>query len=154
VPDREFGVGLARQAEYLGISEYLAYRNRSVRSYSQYLMEDDPASFEFSFTTGLRRHSGRRKPSYRAFRLALAVRRVGRRRVLIWGHYRPGGRRRVTIFVRRRGGGARKLRSVRTSGRGYFSLRSSFRSGRRWQAVAQTPGSDFRGTYVRAYRFR
>ncbi len=154
VPDREFGVGLARQAEYLGISEYLAYRNRSVRSYSQYLMEDDPASFEFSFTTGLKRHSGRRKPSYRAFRLALAVRRVGRRRVLIWGHYRPGGRRRVTIFVRRRGGGARKLRSVRTSARGYFSLRSSYRSGRRWQAVAGTPGSDFRGTYVRAYRFR
>ncbi len=153
VPDRQFGVGLARQAEYLGISEYIAYRNRSVRNYSQYLMEDDPSSFQYSFTTGLRRHSGRRKPSYRAFRLALAVRRVGRRRVLIWGHYRPGGRRRVTIFVRRRGGGERKLRSVGASARGYFRIRSSYAPGRKWRAVAQTPGSDFKGTFVRAYRF-
>ena len=154
LPDRQFGVGLARQAEFLGISEYLAYRTRSVRSYGQYLMEDDPASFEYSFTTGLRRHSGRRKPSYRAFRLALAVRRVGPRRVRVWGHYRPGGRRRVVIYVRRRGGARHKLRGVRTSARGYFSFRSSFAAGRRWQAVAQIPGPDSKGTFVRAYRFR
>ena len=40
-PDRLLGVSLARQAEFIAISEHIAYRNRRVRSFSQYLWRDD-----------------------------------------------------------------------------------------------------------------
>jgi hypothetical protein len=149
VPDRRFGVSLRRQAEYLGIAEHMAWRDRSVRSYGQYLMADDPPSYVFRFTTGLRLHSGRKKPAYRAFPLTLAVRRRGRR-VVIWGHLRPGeGRRRVEVRVRD-GRRDRRLRVVSTNRRGYFTLRSPYRSGRRWRAVYDGRG----GPLIRAYRFR
>jgi len=149
VPDRRFGVSLRRQAEYLAISEHIAWRDRAVGSYGQYLMADDPPSYEFPFTTGLRLHSGRRKPAYRAFPLILAVQRRGRR-VLVWGHLRPGvGSRRVEIRVRG-GGRSGLLRTVTTSGRGYFSFRSAFRAGRRWRAVS----SGQSGPWIRAYRYR
>ena len=149
VPDRRFGVGLKRQAEYLAISEHIAWRDGAVRSYGQYLMADDPPSYEFPFTTGLRLHSGRRKPAYRAFPLTLAVQRRGRR-VVVWGHLRPGsGRRGVEVRVRGGGRGGR-LRRVRTNSRGYFSFRSPFRAGRRWRAVSEGRA----GPWVRAYRYR
>jgi hypothetical protein len=150
LPDREFGVGLRRQAEYLGIAEFLAWRDRRVRAHAQYLMVDDPPRYEFAFTTGLRLHSGRRKPAYRAFPLTLAVRRRGSR-VRIWGHLRPGtGRRRVEIRVRGGGSAARRLRVVRTNRHGYFGFTSPFRRGRQWRALG--PGG-LAGPWIRAYRF-
>ena len=151
VPDHQFGVSLKRQAEYLGISEFMAWRRKDVRSYGQYLMADDPPSFEFSFTTGLKLHSGRKKPAYKAFPLTLAVRRRGHR-VLVWGHLRPGnGRRQVEVRVGGRGRDGR-LRRLRTNARGYFSFGSAFRAGRRWRAVASTDGRRLKGPWVRAYR--
>ena len=100
-PDREFGVSLRRQVAELAISEFLAWRDRQVRSYAQYLLFDDPPEFEFSFTTGLRRNNGRAKPAYRAFPLTLLVRRRGSRGVAIWGHVRPADERvRVTVSYR------------------------------------------------------
>ena len=84
-------MGLKRQAEYLGIAEYLAFHNRGIRSYAQYLLRDDPIGQDFAFTTGLRRAGGKKKPSYRAFALALAVKSLRGGRVLVWGHVRPRG---------------------------------------------------------------
>ena len=158
VPDREFGVGLKRQAEFLGIAEYLAYRNRGVRSYAQYLLRDDPYSGEFSFTTGLRRPGGRKKPAYRAFALALAVKRLRGGRVLVWGHVRPRGKRRVRVAIRvdRRGARPRRVRRVRANRQGYFSFRMGMPRGRglRWQASTTLRGGrKIAGAYVRAYRF-
>ena len=44
-PDPLFGVSLAQQAEFRSIAEHIAYRNRRVAAFSQYLMRDDlPAS--------------------------------------------------------------------------------------------------------------
>lgn len=152
-PDREFGVSLRRQVSELAISEFLAWRNRDVRSYAQYLLFDDPPEFEFSFTTGLRRNGGRAKPSYQAFPLTLLVRRRGRG-VRIWGHVRPDGARlRVRVRYRDRGGSG-VLRTVRTNHRGYFSFRSRFRPGRRWRAETRLPnGRPLVGLYVGATRF-
>ena len=42
LPDPIFGVPLAQQAEYLGISEHIAYENPRVKLFSQYLLRDDP----------------------------------------------------------------------------------------------------------------
>ena len=158
LPDREFGVSLRRQAEYLGIAEYLAFRNRGVRSYAQYLLRDDPSDQEIAFTTGLRRASGKKKPSYRAFALSLAVKSLRGGRVLVWGHVRPRGNRRVRVAIRvdRRGGKPRRVRRIRTSKHGYFSFRIGKPRGRglRWQASTTLRGGrKIAGAYVRAYRF-
>ena len=124
VPDREFGVSLKRQAEYLGIAEYLAFHNRGVRSYAQYLLRDDPIAQDFAFTTGLRLEDGRKKPSYSAFALALAVKSLRGGRVLVWGHVRPRGNRRVRVAIRvdRRGGKPRRVRRVRAEQAGLLQL--------------------------------
>lgn len=154
-PDREFGVGLLRQAAYLAISEFLAWSRGGIRSYAQYLLRDDPPHYEFSFTTGLRLHSGRAKPSLRSFPLTLMVRRVGAARVRIWGHLRPGaGSRRVAIRYRDRGRGERALRTVRTDGRGYFGFGAAYVAARRWRAESRLPsGERLSGPLLGAYRF-
>ena len=158
VPDREFGVSLKRQAEYLGIAEYLAFHNRGVRSYAQYLLRDDPIAQDFAFTSGLRLEGGKKKPSYNGFALALAVKSLRGRRVLVWGHVRPRGNRRVRVAIRvdRKGGKPRRVRRVRADKQGYFSFRMGKPRGRglRWQASTTLRGGrKIAGAYVRAYRF-
>jgi len=76
VPDTLFGVSLAQQAEFLGISEHIASSNRRVRGFSQYLLRDDqtlpgPAITAFSgFQSGHRRdgRGERREGSVQAAR--------------------------------------------------------------------------------------
>jgi hypothetical protein len=154
-PDRRFGVSFARQVAYLAISEFLSWREAAIRSYGQYLLRDDPPRYEFSFTTGLRRSGGRPKPSLRSFPMTLLVRRRGARRVVLWGHVRPGGGpRRVEVSYRDRGGKARVLRAVRTNRGGYFRFAARFRVGRRWAAECRLPGGRrLAGPYLRAVRF-
>jgi hypothetical protein len=158
LPDRKFGVSLKRQAEYLGIAEYLAFHNRGVRSYAQYLLRDDPIAQDFAFTSGLRLEGGKKKPSYRAFALALAVKSLRGGRVLVWGHVRPRGNRRVRVAINvdRKGAKPRRLRRVQADKQGYFSFRMSRPRGRglRWQASTTLRGDrKINGAYVRAYRF-
>ena len=158
VPDRKFGVSLKRQAEFLGIAEYLAFRNRGVRSYAQYLLRDDPIAQDFAFTTGLRLEDGKKKPAYRAFALSLAVKSLRDGRVFVWGHVRPRGNRRVRVSIRvdRKGGQPRRVRRVRADKQGYFSFRMQKPNGRalRWQASTTLRGGrKIAGAYVRAYRF-
>jgi hypothetical protein len=154
-PDRRFGVSFARQVVHLALSEFLAWREPAIRSYAQYLLRDDPPRYEFAFTTGLRRSSGRPKPSLRSFPMTLLVRRRGARRVALWGHVRPGGgSRRVEVSYRDRGGRVRRLRAVRTDRRGYFRFASRFRAGRRWRAECRLPRErTLVGPYVSAQRF-
>src|SRR4029077_19330341 len=78
-PDPFVGVSLTRQAEYMGIAEQMAFSNPRVRSFSQYLLSDDPPrpapriSRYAGFETGLRASNGEIKPAYEEFRLPLAV---------------------------------------------------------------------------------
>lgn len=158
VPDREFGVSLKRQAEYLGIAEFLSARDPRIRAYGQYLLRDDPIAQEIAFTTGLRLEDGKKKPAYRAFALALAVKRLRGGRVLVWGHVRPRGSRRVRVSIRvdRRGSQPRRVRRVRTDKSGYFSFKMRAPQGRglRWQASTTLRGGrKLTGAYVRSYRF-
>lgn len=158
-PDTLLGVSLARQAEYMAISERIAYANRRVASFSQYLLRDDkPGSGGQGggfggFESGLKFDDGRRKPSFDAFRLPLAVTPAGSG-VSLWGRVRPArGRVSAVLEVADRGKAFRRLKGVRTDARGAFTTRSLNRSGRRWRLRWTAPdGSTFRGPPIRAYR--
>jgi hypothetical protein len=157
-PDPFVGVSLARQAEYLGIAEHMAYVNPRVKSFSQYLLRDDKprkgSRFQrySGFESGLRRSDGRAKPSYDAFRLPLAVERYGGSDVL-WGRVRPlASQTRVTILVSpRKGRKFRVLRTLTTNHRGVFGLRSRDRKGQRYRVRWTAPnGKVWLGPPIRA----
>ncbi len=154
VPDRRFGVSQLRQAEYNGISEYLMYRNRRIRSYGQYLLQDDTGNAQVNFQTGLRSSDGAEKVSYDAFSIALVAQRPSkkRKRVKIWGHVRPSGGP-FTVTVDATGG--RTIRTIHTNAAGYFQFRTKLRKGRRYSASTRLPdGTELSGPFVRAYTFR
>jgi hypothetical protein len=157
-PDRYNGVPVAQQPEFQAISERIAWGNRRVKLFSQYLLTDDdpikgvPARSRYGgFETGLRFSTGRAKPSLNGWRLPLSVRRSGSR-VSIWGLVRPAGRATTAVLeVRdRKAKSWRRLRSVRTNSRGYFKAGGSYRSGRRWRVR----WGERAGAPIRAYRGR
>lgn len=117
-PDPTFGVSLQRQAEYRSTSERIAYDNPRVASFSQYLLTDDAplttgpeASRYPGFESGLISASGKVKPSYDGFRLALAVKKRTSTRTSIWGR---SGRRPRPARRRSRTGRAAPVRSGAT----------------------------------------
>jgi hypothetical protein len=146
-PDPFVGVTLARQAEYLGIAEHMAYVNPRVKSFSQYLLKDDKprkgkrVERYSGFESGLRRSNGRAKPAYDAFRLPLAIEAYGRSDVL-WGRVRPlPSRTQVTILVSpRKGRSFRPLRTLTTNHRGVFGLRAKHHKNQRYRVRWTAPG--------------
>jgi hypothetical protein len=140
-PDPYVGVSETRQAEYRSIGERIAYRNRRVRAFSQYLMRDDlpragGASLRYGgFESGIRHSGGARKLSYRGFRLPLTARRRGRHGVYLWGLVRPAhGSTRVTVEYRNRHSRKwRRLKTDRTNARGYWATATRRRTGRRYR---------------------
>ena len=101
---------LARQATYINQSDWVAFRDRRIRSVAQYKLVDDPDLG--GFQTGLRFASGEPKPSYDAYRLPIWVSRQGSR-LRVYGQVRPAA------AGRRRGGGdpGRAAARTRASGR-------------------------------------
>jgi hypothetical protein len=124
-PDRIVSTSPSRQAALINEKEEYAYRYSRLKSHSQYLMFDDPArpgplSVKWSgFQTGLRFASGRRKPSYNAYRFPIVV-KERRRGVYVWGRVRPGSGPRF-VRLQRKGGsfGPR----IRTNALGYFGVK-------------------------------
>jgi hypothetical protein len=86
-PDGLFGVPLARQAEFLNESDWMAFRNPRVRTVAQYKLVDDRVVS--SFQSGLRFWDLRPKPGYDAYRLSIWVRRLGATRLRVYGQVRP-----------------------------------------------------------------
>ncbi len=154
-PDTTSGVSLPKQVEYRAIAERIAFDNPRVASFSQYLLRDsDPGPSgpgQYSgFESGLRFADGKPKPSLPAFRLPLAVRRVGSK-ASIWGLVRPAaGVTTATITYANRGSSRfLPLRNVTTNAFGYFSLRTSWRAGRRWNVMWQGQAGSPVGSYTR-----
>ncbi|MGH2981632.1 MAG: hypothetical protein ACRDKV_06285 [Solirubrobacterales bacterium] len=156
-PQGGFGVNLQRQAEFLGIAEYLLYRNRWISSFAQYLLDDDQNPRRLlSFQTGLRFANGFPKPSYDAFSLTMVARQRGRAKVRIWGHVRPGeGPYEVQVGYRNGDEGpGRKLVTAHTDADGYFRFTARYRRAREWQATSRLPsGAILEGPFIRSYRF-
>jgi hypothetical protein len=86
-PDLLFGVSPARQAEYINQSDWIAYRNRRIRTVAQYKLVDD--TVVSSFQSGLRYFDGVPKPAFDAYRLPLWIKRKGAARLRVYGQVRP-----------------------------------------------------------------
>jgi hypothetical protein len=152
-PDTIQGVSLAKQVEYRAIAERIAYDNPRVASFSQYLLRDsDPTGpKEYGgFESGLRFADGRPKPSLPAFRLPLAVKRIGSK-ASVWGLVRPAtGVTTATVTYANKGSSRfLPLRTVQTNAFGYFQFSTSWRAGRRWNVTWQgqngSPVSSYTG---------
>jgi hypothetical protein len=155
-PDKLAGISLAKQAEYLAISERIAYANPRVKAFSQYLLYDDKPRkgnrFErhSGFETGLKTWKGKKKPSYNGFMLPLAAKRYGSQDVL-WGRVRPAtGPTQITIEHRVGKRGWQRLTALQTSG--VYGFRTAHRSKHRYRAVWTRPdGVTVKGPPIRAY---
>jgi len=141
-PDPFVSTSPGRQAELLNSMEEYSYRYSRVKSYSQYLLFDDPARSGSSalrwagFQTGLRFSNGKAKPSFGAYMLPVVVHRRGHG-VSIWGHVRPGTGVRYVQLQRRSGGSfVNDGAPVKTNGGGYFSVRRGKRAQYRYQAFS------------------
>ncbi len=144
MPDEFFGVSLQRQLEERARAEHVAYSNRRVKAFSQYLLTDDnptiPGKAWGGFETGLIDHTGKAKPSLAGFRLTLDVKR-GKKRTALWGRVRPATG--ATSAVVERKIGRRDWttwKRVRTKSNGVFTTsdrkRSSVQYRLRWTSPA------------------
>jgi hypothetical protein len=148
-PPDPFQTPIGKVPGFMGLSEWLSYRNRRVASYSQYLLYDvqDTGGFQ----TGLRFHGGRAKPGvYKAYRLPFFVRLRGARKIQAWGGIRAAGSgSRVTVQVKR-GGKWRDLGRATTKKRGYF--RKNFRVSRAAKRKYRFQGGGHTSVQLKARR--
>ncbi|HYF27706.1 MAG TPA: hypothetical protein VD931_18335, partial [Baekduia sp.] len=162
-PDPYLGVSETAQAEFRAISERIAYRNRRVVAFSQYLMRDDApvagaskARRYSGFESGLRGHAGDVKRAYEGFRLPLVADR-GRTRTTLWGLVRPArGATTVSIDYRPRGASRwRFLKRDRTTSRGVWQTTTAKRADRRYRVRWTAPdGTRHEGPLTRSYAGR
>jgi hypothetical protein len=126
-PDRIQGSPLKRAAAFMDESEWIAFRNRRVASYSQYTLTDDlprPGSGPLrwsSWQAGLKFADGRRKPQvYEAFRLPVFVRTLSANRVEVFGARRTLASGTAQIESKAPGASYRSLGSAQLNQAGYF----------------------------------
>jgi cellulase (glycosyl hydrolase family 5) len=125
-PDRVVSTSPVRQAGLINEKEEYSYRYGRLKSYSQYLLFDDPprkgpAHQKWSgFQTALRFASGKKKPAYTAFKFPIVVKKR-RRGVTVWGLVRPGGGTR-SVQLQRKGAGNSGPR-IKTNSKGYFTVK-------------------------------
>jgi Cellulase (glycosyl hydrolase family 5) len=142
-PDNVAGVRPGKAARWLNMADWMAYQKRKVRSVAQYEMfdEEDRGAFQ----TGLRYHGGRKKPSYRAYRLPIWVVERGRRSS-VWGWARAGDSddRVEILYKKRRGRKWRRLRTVSPNSRGFLRVRTRRRA-YKWRLEWRDETGDLRG---------
>lgn len=124
-----FAVSFGRQAAYINEAEYMAYRNPSVRSMSQFLLVDDapaagvdpkkdPQLYWRTFQSGLKLLNGKRKLSYKAYATPIHVkqRSIRRgRRAGVFGLLRGAKTgTRPSARIQWRPKGAKRWRTLRT----------------------------------------
>jgi hypothetical protein len=127
-PDPVFGVSLKRAAGFMDLSEWIAFRNKRVASYSQYTLFDDaprPGGRPFqrwsTWQSGLRFHDGSQKPHvYEAFRMPFLVRSLGGNAVELFGGGRGGPGAIARVEAKLPGHRYRSIASVPVNEAGYF----------------------------------
>jgi hypothetical protein len=151
-PDPFIGTTPSRQAEILNTLEEFSYRYPRLKSYSQYLLYDDPArsgpaALKWAgFQTGLRYNGGSAKPSYEAYRLPISVKKQ-RRGVRIWGHVRPGTGVRYVQVQRLAGGNSTNDGPLISTSTGYITVRRSSKTATyRLQAYSDAAATQLIGT--------
>jgi hypothetical protein len=126
-PDPFQGAPLKRAAAFMDESEWIAFRNPRVASYSQYTLFDDPPRPGSgplrwsSWQAGLHFLNGKRKPYvYDAFRLPVFVRTLSGNRVEIFGGRRTLAGGTAQIESKARGASYRSLGTAEVGQTGYF----------------------------------
>jgi len=159
-PPDSLGVSLNEQAAYINEGEYIAWKNKRVRTLSQFLLVDDAPipgtakadKWSSSFQTGLRYgpesgREGKAKPALGAYRVAffLPQRTVPTTRKLkLWGRVRPATKAtKVTLQLRGKTGAYKTFRSLTTNKYGFVNttvrVRSSSRAARlSWKSGGKT----------------
>jgi hypothetical protein len=153
-------VSLNDQAAFIAIAEHFAYQDPRVATFAQYLLNDDspaaiPGQSYGGFESGLRLYDGTEKPAYSAFRLPLAVQRLGDG-VSLWGLVQPYPHpTTVKIRYRNPGGPPRDLQTVDTDPVGVYTTNYGDFPDRRWQVIWRSPddGSTYRTPWIRSYEF-
>ena len=112
------GASLSSQARFINEAEYLAWKTRGMRSFSQYLWTDEQPVW--AFQSGLTFSDGKPKPALNAYRLPLFVKKAGRG-VVVWGRTPSAG----TVTIRPSRGRAVTLRA-----NGYFTKKLKGRAPR------------------------
>jgi hypothetical protein len=107
----------------MGWSEYIAFKNSRVASYSQYPLIDDAGKSD-GFQSGLRFHNGKQKPGvFAAFARPFYARQSGSR-VELFGAVRSASGGSVTLQTRTSTKGKWKsLGNAGLNSRGYFDKR-------------------------------
>jgi hypothetical protein len=134
-PPDSAGFSLSRQAAYNNESEYIAWKNPTARTLSQFLLLDDkpkpskidPKGYGNSFQTGLETDKGKKKPSYAAYAMGIYLpsrRATSKKKLKVWGVARVAPDSTVqTVTVEARGKKGtkyKKIGSLKTDGkRGY-----------------------------------
>jgi len=148
-PDPFVSTSPLRQAQILNEKEEFSYRYSRLKSYSQYLLYDDPprsgsAALRWAgFQTGLRfpAPGGAVKPSYDAYKYPIVVRRRGSG-VYVWGRVRPGKGIRYVQLERRSGSSfVKDGPEIDTNFSGYFKVNRSRRATYRFQYVTGIGGT-------------
>ena len=115
-PDVVRGVTLLQQARYHGLATYMAWKQRNVALFAQFLLNDiepppdtnDPLEIARGWNSGLHFHDGRPKPAARAFTFPFWAESrsvAGSDVVVLFGQVRPNSdRERVEVEMRTRGG--------------------------------------------------
>jgi hypothetical protein len=125
-PDRN-ATPLRRAAGLMDLSEWIAFRNPRVASYSQYTLRDD----DF-WQGGLRFADGRPKRGVlAAFRLPFFVRSLGRNAVEVFGGLRAASGANALIESKAPGRRYRSLGSISLNSAGYFRQILRVRGGSR-----------------------
>jgi hypothetical protein len=109
-PPDPFGLSVARQAEYLNESDYMAYMNPRVASVAQYELRDDPHVNVFN--TGLCFKDGRPKPALAAYALPIWVAHIGGAQVRVFGLVRSARGSPVNVAIQHRARGASVFHTV------------------------------------------
>ena len=126
-PPDPYQLSIKKAPAQMDQSEWIAFRNRRVRSYSQYTLVDEGLNpgggFQryARFQMGLRFSDGRIKTGvYDAFRMPAFVRVLSSRRVEVFGGLRTRAGAVAQIESRRRTGSYRPLAQARLNSAGYF----------------------------------
>jgi hypothetical protein len=118
-PPDKTGVSFARQAAYLNQAEYIAWKNKRVKTLAQFLLVDDDIKVPAGFQSGLLTRTGKQKPSFGAYRLPLWVTSVRGRTAKVWALLRsaPNGKKATADIQFRAKGGKKWVRVKRVTTR-------------------------------------
>jgi hypothetical protein len=126
-PPDPFQASLKRAVAFMDESEWIAFRNSRVASYSQYTLRDDgprpgPRFVKWSgWQAGLRFRNGRAKPGvYDAFRMPLFVNSRSRNSVEVFGGLRSASGGTAQVESKPPGGSYRSRGSIPVNEAGYF----------------------------------